>query len=183
MTTREGQGGGMRFITLAGGRLAKVDDEDHQRLSAYRWNERYSPDTRTFYAIRSAKGVNGKHTTVHMHREVMGLALHDPRKLDHRNGVTLDNRRENLRIATTSQNRINARVNRNSRLGVKGVSFVARLAATKPYLARIYLNKKFIYLGTFATLEGAVAARKEAEKKYHGEWVKPPQHMIYRAER
>lgn len=43
-------------------------------------------------------------------------------QIDHRNGNRADNRWENLREATNGQNRQNARVNKNSWTGVKGVS-------------------------------------------------------------
>jgi len=57
---------------------------------------------------------------IQMHREILGLT--DPKqKVDHINGNRLDNRRENLRVVTDSQNHMN-RVKGPGTSKYKGVS-------------------------------------------------------------
>lgn len=90
--------------------------------------------------------------------------------VDHVNGNKLDNRLENLRIVTNSQNQANRHnLNKNNKSGVRGVTAPAHLRrGGKPWLAQIGISGKVIYLGIFATLEEAAAARQAAEIKYFG---------------
>lgn len=53
-----------------------------------------------------------------------------------------------------------------SKLGVRGVRFDNRYNS---YSASIMKNQKYIYLGSFKTIEDAIKARKEAEMQYFGQ--------------
>jgi hypothetical protein len=79
--------------------------------------------------------------------------------IDHKNMDKLDNRRENLRWVTRSQNMMN----NNS----KGVSFDK---ARNKWAPHIMINYKKIYLGRFDTFEEATSKRKEAVRQYFGEY-------------
>lgn len=98
---------------------------------------------------------------VELHRWIMG----EPSGIcvDHINGNTLDNRRENLRAVKNSTNIRNGKVRTNSTSGVTGVRY--RTDRGK-WEARIRVNYKILVLGQFATKGDAVKARKQAEKKY-----------------
>jgi hypothetical protein len=85
---------------------ALVDDED-AALSELRWCFNHG------YAERRER-VDGKYVRVSMARVIVGLQRGDPREVDHINGDTLDNRRENLRIVTHAQNGQNIRQLRGS---------------------------------------------------------------------
>lgn len=91
-----------------------------------------------------------------------------PDQVDHINGDRADNRIANLRLATQSQNRTNAAVNRDNRLGIRGVR---RQANNHRYEARITHAGKQIFLGRFLTVEEAVAARTAAETRFHKEFA------------
>lgn len=83
---------------------------------------------------------------------------------DHVNRDTTDNRAENLREATPSQNMQNRGANKNNTSGHRGVSWrkdCSRWAAT------IMIDRKHHRLGLFVDLADAVAARKAAELLYH----------------
>lgn len=65
-----------------------------------------------------------KKLTLHLHRCVLGLGDSTDYKADHVNGVIEDNRKANLRLATTAQNNYNKGVikSKNGLLGVKFTS-------------------------------------------------------------
>lgn len=86
--------------------------------------------------------------------------------VDHINGDTLDNRKENLRITTQKNNSRNSALSKNNRTGVTGVS----KTPNGKYRARIMVDRKEIRLGTFETLKEAAIARKKGEAKYFGEF-------------
>ena len=88
------------------------------------------------------------------------------KEIDHINGNSLDNRLENLRLVTRSQNMINRDVRKKSSLP-KGVT---RNRGT--FLARIKKDKVEIILGYFKTKEEAANAYNEAAKKIHGEFAR-----------
>jgi hypothetical protein len=106
---------------------ALVDPEDFSVLSALRW----SPINGS-YGIRARRRgpiIDGKQTTIFMHRQIMGLERGDRREVDHINHDVLDNRRANLRVVTHAQNHQNRagithRAARTSRF--RGVSLDAR---------------------------------------------------------
>ena len=78
-----------------------------------------------------------------------------------------DNRKENLRVTTKSQNGMNSDFSKRNTSGVVGVYFKK---TTNRWFASITVNYSTIHLGYFDTFEQAVAARKRAEDKYFGEF-------------
>lgn len=93
------------------------------------------------------------------------LILSDLTKLvDHKNRNRLDNRRDNLRYATRSQNCIN-RLS-TSKSGYRGVYLVQGR-----WVAEIKYEKQRKFLGGFTTKEKAAIAYNVAAIKYHGEFA------------
>ena len=86
-----------------------------------------------------------------------------PYEVDHINRNRLDNRKENLRFVTSTQNNINMGVCKINTSGYKGVNWDKR---RQKWRARIKLHRKEIHLGYFETKEEAVNTRKAAEDKY-----------------
>lgn len=87
--------------------------------------------------------------------------------VDHINGDKLDNRAENLRPATPSQNGANrSKFNKNTGR-YPGIYFDKKY---KRYRAHIMVNRKRIWLGSFNEYQEALKARKNAEEKYFGEF-------------
>ena len=78
-----------------------------------------------------------------------------------------DNRKQNLRIVTQSQNCMNQHIRSNNTSGVKGVNWAKD---KNKWQAKITINYKQIHLGFFDKFEDAVKVRKEAEEKYFGEY-------------
>ena len=87
------------------------------------------------------------------------------KSIDHIDGNRTNNRINNLREATFSQNSINSKIRNDNIHGSKGISKI-------PYgwTSHIWLNKEKYYLGFFKTKSEAMAARSKAEIKYFGEW-------------
>jgi hypothetical protein len=84
---------------------------------------------------------------------------------DHINGNRDDNRWQNLREATPYQNQCNKRVQKNSKSGLKGVSFHKQ---SYRWTSKIKVHGKSISLGYYLTAEAAGAAYALASAKHHG---------------
>jgi hypothetical protein len=83
--------------------------------------------------------------------------------LDHINGDRADNRIINLRQASMLdqvRNRAQQRKSRNPYLGVRW------RADFRKWAVEIGMSNRTLYIGSFACLEDAIAARHEAEKQY-----------------
>lgn len=109
--------------------------------------------------------VNGVEYKVHVVIMAMVEGRFPEATIDHINGVKDDNRLENLRHATYTQNNVNRRGWAKS--GAKGV----RVNGAGRFRARIIVGGKHIGLGTYDTLEEASDAYKEAARRYYGEFV------------
>lgn len=102
----------MREITLSKGKVAIVDDEDFERVSQFNWYaSQESRNGLKCYAVRRAlKGEPdyrpGRKTKIRLHRWILGLPAlpTDGMVVDHKNGNSLDCRRENLEIVTQQEN-------------------------------------------------------------------------------
>lgn len=125
---------------------------------------------------RPAGGVNGdgyrrikiNRKLYAVHRLVWVMHGNDPVPfVDHINGDVLDNRIENLRAATHSQNCMNRRVRFDSKSGVKGVN----LRKGKWHTCVILNNERYS-AGTFDRKEDAIAAVDKLRKKLHGEFAR-----------
>lgn len=134
---------------------------DYEKVIKHKW-----------YKINSGK----KYPTIAFYERNKNIRLHRfimdcPSGLfiDHVNGNTLDNRRENLRICTKAENNRNRCINKNNKSGFKGVSWDKK---TSKWRAFVYKNGKSIYCGLFITPEEAHKAYYEASKKYYGEFVR-----------
>ena len=88
-------------------------------------------------------------------------------QVDHINGIRSDNRSENLREATSSQNKMNSKVRCDNSSGYKGVSFHK---ASNLWRANIRLNGKQRCIGYFKTAEEANDAYQKASEELHGEY-------------
>lgn len=155
-----------RTIHLTKNKIAIVDANDYEWLSKWKWQASWNQSSQSYYAVHSMK-VAGKTIKVSMHRLILGLNPGDIRNGDHRNHDTLDNRRNNLRIATFSQNKQNSLRRKDNNSGFKGVSWDSE---KRKWRVRIAVDGRPIRLGRFASLELAHAAYCDAAKKYHREF-------------
>lgn len=129
-------------IILSGGEPCLISAEDLDFLSQWKWRKH-----KKGYAYRSTRSGN-----VYMHRLILGLEKGEG-IADHISRDKLDNRRENLRAVTQSES------NHNRPTSNDGV--------TKPkgrtrWTVCLWIDKRFQWLGSFATKEEAISARVEA---------------------
>jgi hypothetical protein len=145
-----------------------LDYEDEKRLSKYNYHRSKSilNQTGRSYFVRFIR-INGKEKSTLLHRDVMYCVPGDKKVVDHKNGNTLDCRKENLRICTNQENIRNQKLSRNNTSGYKGVGWDK---TNRKWVARIKVNMKLISLGTYKRIEDAANAYAEASKKYHGEF-------------
>ena len=92
-----------------------------------------------------------------------------PRVLDHIDGNRLNNKIENLRAATYSENQFNRKIGKNNTSGHKGISWSLQY---QKWLARIWCHGKAIYLGKYDNLDDAVKAVKLKREELHKEFAR-----------
>jgi hypothetical protein len=152
-------------LPLSQGYVTIVDDEDAD-LMIEKWSV-YAHGVNTQYAVRITNGTPKRLHRVILER-VLGRKL-DPREsVDHIDGDGLNNRRSNLRLASSAENNRNRRVQRNNATGFKGVSYDRGM---KRFGARIYIQKTLTRLGWFDTAEEAHRAYCEAAILHYGPYA------------
>ncbi len=154
----------MKEIYLTQNQKTLVDDEDYNKFNIFKWHASFL-NNKNFYAGRKISKERFKQINVYLHREIMNATKND--HVDHINGDTLDNRKENLRICINRDNIKNQRIRSNNTSGYKGVSL-----KYNKWVARIMFNNKTKYLGVFINKEDAAKAYNEAALKYHGEFAR-----------
>lgn len=88
--------------------------------------------------------------------------------IDHVNRNRLDNRKENLRFCTKSENASNTKKSKNNTSGFRGVIWNP---LNKNWNAQIMKDRKNIYLGTFADKREAALAYNKAAIELHGKFA------------
>jgi hypothetical protein len=152
---------------LAGKYISLVDDED-KILAELNW----SPDSRLNYAKRSILR-NGQWQIILLHRVVLSRKLDrellSTELVDHIDGDGLNNRRENLRLATNAQNQMNRKIGTSNTSGYKGVYWHK---SSQKWMARIGVGGRQKYLGVFDTPELAYEAYKKAATEIYKEFAR-----------
>jgi hypothetical protein len=157
----------VKEIPLTKGQVAIADDADYEWLSRWKWQAHWNKGTRSFYASRAdySNGRNAQRVII-MHREIIGAT--EGQHADHVNHGTLDNRRANLRFATSSQNSCSRRKQTNNTSGYKAVNWEKN---KNKWRARIKLNGKKRSLGYFTDPVLAAQAYDKAALELHGEFA------------
>jgi hypothetical protein len=150
------KGENVKTIPLGEGLYAYVDAEDYDRLSQRHW--RFCNG----YAGRQEKG-----KLIFMHHQILSPS---PGKVtDHISGNKLDNTRANLRNVTPGQNVHNKAKHFGSASIYKGVFYEKR---RHQWQARIYLGKRYFFLGRFDTEVEAARAYDRGAVEVFGEFAR-----------
>lgn len=144
----------------------------HRSDKSRQWNTKYAGKEAGCICDRGYRQIRLNDRGMRYHRVAWVLMHGDcplDRLIDHINGDTSDNRAVNLRLATLSQNTINAK----RRAGCTLPRGVKRHRGGKTFEAQIRIgNKRRLRLGSFETAELAHAAYCSAAKRYHGEFAR-----------
>jgi hypothetical protein len=144
-----------------------IDTEDKELVKKYHWNVSKRQRTKDGFNVITPK--NEELNSTLMCRLIMNAEK--GQVVDHKDGDTLDNRKENLRTCTQMENGKNVALRRNNKSGHKGVLwFEYENNNTHKWKAYIMVNRKNISLGYYDDYNDAVKAREEAEIKYYGEY-------------
>lgn len=141
-----------------------IDLDDYEKVSKYTWFL-----NKNGYAYTDIINNNGEKERILLHRYVTNFQY---KLCDHKDRNRLNNRKENLRPATHSQNVWNRNSNRDKVIGV-----IKPKKDNWKWGAYIIINKKRIWLGSFPTEREAIIARLTAEKQYYGEFA--TQHDLF----
>lgn len=145
-------------VMLSQGYVALIDEEDVQRLGHHNWLAKVTSHG-AVYAYR----LDSEGKIVFLHRDILMVGPNDS-IVDHANGDTLDNRRVNLRLATSAQNAYNRRPVANCSSRFKGVRWVAE---RDKWRAEIHPNGTYKHLGYFTCERAAANAYNcEALRQY-----------------
>lgn len=157
----------MKEIELTKGYVAIVDDEDYEWLSRYSW---HAVCNMPYAAMRKSK--YGKY--YYMHRMILEKALGNIAKkhVDHINHNTLDNRRENLRLCSPSENLRNSKKSDDSATSkYKGTSYINTPGRRKRWRAYINIDGKQKHLGHFMTEKEAALEYNKAASDLFGDFA------------
>ena len=140
-----------------------IDKDDLEKVKLFNWHSKFSKCKNSYYAYSHYKG----DVKLLLHRYLLNIT--DSKvKVDHINGNTLDNRKENLRVVTNLQNVVNSKKRKNCVSKYKGVT----LRPSGRWGSYIHVNKKPICLGTYDLEEDAAKAYDKKAVELWGEYAK-----------
>lgn len=150
------------FIVLSDGQKTEVDECDKD-LAAHSWHT-----DKDGYVVRTVGWPIQRTESIHrtiMTRE-LGRSMPSKEFVDHIDRNRLNNKRNNLRPTSNSQNACNRGPSSNNTTGYKGVT-----KAGVKWQAQIMAQGMPLYLGRYSTPEQAAKAYNDAARIYHGEYA------------
>jgi hypothetical protein len=127
-------------------------------------------NTKGYYYVSLSSNKIVKNFTIY---RVIGLHfLENPENkeyIDHINNNRLDNRLENLRFVSSSENSMNRKISNKNTSGVKGISFYKKY--NNKYRVQIWFNNKSKHIGYFNSLDEATTARRQKANELFKEFT------------
>lgn len=168
----------MQEIKLTQGYQTIVDDDDFQELSKFKWFA-WKVTGGNIYAARHID----KNKIVKMQNYLMNPPA--GRIVDHINGDSLDNRKENLRICTQAENNRNSRIRKDNKSGFKGVHLRKKIDGSLVYTVMIGAGEengkqKNAYMGCYESARTAAKIYDMAAVMLWGHyaWLNDPKNFI-----
>lgn len=153
----------VKQIPLTQGKFAIVDDADYEHLMQWKWCfHKYAMRTEHLGMFNGKK----KQKWIGMHSFIMDTP--NGMQTDHINGNKLDNRRANLRMCSSAENKRNRPKYSNGLSKFKGVM---RIKNSDKWKASICVNSKPFYLGLFKNEYDAAQAYNFAAYEFYGEFA------------
>jgi hypothetical protein len=131
--------------------IALIDEEDIPLVSKYNW------------WMTTNGYVENKNSTL-LHNLILSCKM-----VDHIDGNKLDNRKSNLRKCTKAQNAVNSKIRSTNTSGYRGLWW---RDSRKRWVARIMVDGKHLWLGSFKKKTDAAKAYNDAAVKYFGEFAR-----------
>ena len=149
----------MKTITI-GSTIVRFDDEDEELVLEHSW----SVDNQGYIKTNIKRASYYGYTTKRMHQLILGYTGF----IDHIDGDKGNNQKQNLRVATRSQNGANRGKLSNNTSGYKGVTYEV---SRKKYTAQITHQRRVIRIGRYATAEEAAKAYDLKAKELQGDFA------------
>lgn len=153
------------------------DLEDYDLIKDFTWSNS-NPKKYGHLVSTKMNSENVKKERVNFHRLVFDCS--NGMVIDHINHNRLDNRKENLRMATIQQNAINT-TKSNRRSNSEFIGIYKRFRKTDGVMvwySILRTNGECKYLGSHTSIESAIVARLKAEKEYFGVDFAPQRHLF-----
>jgi hypothetical protein len=135
--------------------IVLIDEEDYDRVSKYNWYiSHYKSNIK--YCVTHVN-INGKKTTLKLHRFIIGLDHGDKRIINHIDGNGLNNKKSNLEICDAMYN--TQSINTKKNFG----SICIDNRKKKKYRAQVHINKKYYskYFYTYTEAESWLEGLKQ----------------------
>ena len=146
-----------------------VDMEDFNELSKYKWRlaKIKGVNIPHYYAVRTAKNINGVQCTIFAHRQIMEAKK--GQFVDHADHNTLNNTKNNLRICTCSENQHNLIGYGGKKTSkYKGVHLEK---VSKKWHAQIKIDGKTQHIGSFVFEIDAAKAYDNKARELFGKFA------------
>jgi len=142
-----------------------------RQTSSNSWNSRFAGKKAGSIHIKGyiSLAINGRAYLAHRIIWAIFYGKEPEGQIDHTDMDMQNNRIDNLREATASQNRWNEKARSNNKLGIKGVHYNAR---ENKFIAELKVNYKRIVHSSHKTIEEAQNAYAEAALRHHGEFAR-----------
>lgn len=154
----------MKTITLSQGFVALVDDDDYDRVSAFKWTA--SKTKTTVYAVRKVRTLAGRTTSQLLHRFILDVT-HPRIDVDHEDHNGLNNQRNNLRLCVRGENDGHRRKSRGTSQ-YKGVSWDSGRGLWRAFIT---IHNTTRFLGRFHDERDAALAYDVAARAAFGEFA------------